>query len=420
MFEKKEIRLVIYYAALILLYMLASFRGIDIGSFARLVVLGLIVGPLFVSHSEWLPAITTLFYTIGTSNYNSTLLPVDPKTYLIVLLIGIFILKQKAKYPVLKPLFALIFLTGFVNLISFGSWESITSTLIWTATFFFYTPFFEEKHVVAFSYVFVIISLVISVSRIVLGSGFTDSYMNGTELERTALIDINYAACVVGMGIISGAIILFKGYAHNIVIKSTVAVTLVISLVTLALNASRTSFLAVAAAILVLLLFSNVKSGYKLLSALLILALIIVLYNNSYFELLEYRVENDVGGGSYRTEIWQKKIDAFFSEGTVINWLFGFGLEPASSLGIRYAFHNDYLAFCCEYGFIGLALFLSLFFIPFKHCGFRNAPALAVIVYLMVVSLTLEPFAAGRLPYYGFWFYALLTTSLTGDKSKLS
>lgn len=417
MFEKKEIRLVIYYIALILLYLLASFNGVDIGSFARVIVLGLIVGPLFISHSEWLPAVTTLFYTIGTSNYNSTLLPVDPKTYLIILLIGVLILRQKIKYPVLKPLIALVFLTGFVNLVTFGSWESITSTLIWIVTFFFYIPFFEEKHVVAFSYVFVIISIVISISRIVLGSGFTDSYMNGSELERTALIDINYAACVVGMGIVSGVIILFKGYAHNIVIKSTVAVTLVISLVTLALNASRTSFLAVAAAILVLLLFSNIKSGYKLLSALLILALIIILYNNSYFELLEYRIENDVGGGSYRTEIWQKKIDAFLSEGTIFNWLFGFGLEPASSLGIRYAFHNDYLAFCCEYGIIGLALFLSLLWIPFKHCGFKNAPALALLAYLVVVSLTLEPFAAGRLPYYAFWFYALLFAVLDENHS---
>jgi len=417
MLEKKDIRLGIYYIVLLLLYIYASFAGLVINSLGRFVILALIVLPPFIYRLEWLPAVTTVFYSIATSNYTSTLLPVGPNTFLIILILGVVLKMPKLKYPISKPLILLLVLTLFVNLTTYGAWESVSSALIWIITFFYYVPFNEKKQVTVFSYGFVFVSFVISVSRILLGSNYTGQYDSISGLDRTILIDVNYAACVVGMGIVSGMILLFNGDIKKNYIKLFISFTIVISLITLAFNASRTSFLALAPTVIVLLLYSKIKLRYKILCSLLVVALLFFMYYNSYLDLLLFRIENDYGVGSTRTEIWQLKIKAFF-DGDFLSRLFGYGYEPARNMGCQMALHNDFLAFCCEYGYLGLVLFLSLFIIPFKHCGFRKSTALASLVYLLCVTMTLEPFAAGRVPYYAYWFYTLLL-SLEDENSSL-
>lgn len=417
MFEAKEIRLIIYYLAIVSLYVVASIVGIDASSVVRFVVLGLLFGPLILGKSEWIPVVTVLFFTLVTSNYATSLLPSDSRTYLFVLLLSMVMFRPKLKYPAITHLVLMAILTCLINFVNYGAWENISETLIILITFFFFVPFNEEKQVVVFSYAFVLISLVISITTYFLGSNYTITYVS-ENLDRTSLVDPNYAACVVGMGIVSGAIILFKGYAKQLVVKIIIVLTMVASLFVLAANASRTSFLAIAAAVVVLLFFSKIKTGYKVLFSALIGGLILFMYNNAYFDILQYRIENDVGGGSNRTIIWEQKLNAF-SNGDIFNQLFGFGYEPGRDLGTGEAFHNDFLAFMVEYGIIGLICLILFFIIPFKHCGIRKskAPALTCLVYIFIVSLTLEPFAAGRLTFYAFWFYTLLFAVLDENPS---
>lgn len=415
MFEKKEIRLILYYFALLALYIISSNYPIEAGSVVRLIVLGLIVGPLFLRKSEWLPPVIVIFSSLANINYVTPFLPTVNTTYLVVLLLGLVISRPGRKKVSVLPLVLLTIFTFLTNFLQYGACENITETLLIIILFFYYTPFFEEKQIVVFSYSFVLISLVVVISTAFLGSNYTMTYELGYEgLDRTVLADPNYSACVVGMGIVCGLIALFSGYAKHLVIKIGILVIMVASLFVLSANASRTSFLAIAASGVVLLMYSKIKIGYKLLFCLLVGAVIVYMYNNAYFDILQYRIENDEGGGSNRLIIWAAKFDAF-SQGNIFNYLFGFGYEPGRELGTGEAFHNDFIAFLVEYGIIGLIMLVSLFIVPFKRCGFKNAPALACLVYMFVVSVTLEPFAAGRLPYYAFWLYTLMLSVQDND-----
>lgn len=71
------------------------------------------------------------------------------------------------------------------------------------------------------------------------------------------------------------------------------------------------------------------------------------------------------------------------------------------------AFHNDFIAFLCEYGFWGLMLFIKWLYYPIQKAKDNKMVVLAVVGYIAACGLTLEPVTAGRFTYYVFWLYAL-------------
>jgi O-antigen ligase len=200
----------------------------------------------------------------------------------------------------------------------------------------------------------------------------------------------------------------------NIGLKVVYITAIVISLPTLLLNASRGAMLSVVCAFVFLSMFSKIKPWQKIGIVLMGAVGVIYLYNNQYFDLLLYRIENDSGGGSGRTEIWEAKFRAF-SQGNIAQILFGNGYYGGMTITGRYmGFHNDFVGFLVEYGIVGLCLLLYMLYYPirmFFKRGIIQPDVMVIVFYLATCFITLEPFGLALLPYYSFYMYALLLSN---------
>lgn len=184
------------------------------------------------------------------------------------------------------------------------------------------------------------------------------------------------------------------------------------------LLASRGGLLCVAISSLILIMFANVRNGYKLIVSFLLIGALVWLYTNDYFQLLEYRILNDSTGGSGRVDIWKMKLSLFASESNVFNWIFGLGHNRALQLSFNnqaIGFHNDFLAILCSYGLIGVGMMVYMIFVlPFKGNTISSRPIIvALVVYLVLACLTLEPLSSGRLTYFAFYYLIILSRSLS-------
>ena len=63
------------------------------------------------------------------------------------------------------------------------------------------------------------------------------------------------------------------------------------------------------------------------------LIVLLVMYNLHFLDLLLLRFESDEGDAGGRTLIWVPRLNAFFCEGDLIQWLFGVGRDKSLVLG---------------------------------------------------------------------------------------
>lgn len=158
------------------------------------------------------------------------------------------------------------------------------------------------------SFAFALMTLVLSLYFLLLKDQFTqDYYAQGSGLERTGWMDPNYFGMVLGMGTVTSIIQISNFRFLGIVEKIFYIATVILSVPTLVLNASRGAILAVAVSFVFVILFSKVNPLYKIVVIIITILFLFYLYNNSYFDLLEYRIAHDSGTGSGRTTIWRKK-----------------------------------------------------------------------------------------------------------------
>ena len=118
----------------------------------------------------------------------------------------------------------------------------------------------------------------------------------------------------------------------------------------------------------------------------------------------------DDGTGSHRTEIWTDKIHAFFESDDILNYIFGLGRSEGLKLGDigDRSPHNDFVGMFIYYGFVGLALFISALAYPIRNCSKEDRPQIAALVlYLLICSMSIEPFCLGNIAYIGFFFYIM-------------
>lgn len=268
------------------------------------------------------------------------------------------------------------------------------------------------------SIAFIIVTIVLCYYFIFFRDNFTESYGKyGTNLERILWTDPNYLGCVIGMGTMCCGIKL-TDKTLNKFIRLILVLIIGISLMVLVMNASRGAIVAVLLSSSILFITSPVKLFYKFVFLGLVIAFLYVLYNNGYFELLEYRVEND-STGSGRTIIWERRLKEF-AQGPTSNIIFGYGHKEALILGTGTTYligcHNDYIAFLVTYGIIGLFLFLNILAFPIvkiistkQFLGMSHVFTLTS--YIAICCITLEPFTLGRIPYHMFYLYIILVVN---------
>lgn len=372
--------------------------------------------PALIKASEFVPTLIIGFSGIALYGFAYSYMPTYLPVYLGSLFIFylLFIRTSKNQFKVPKRFIGLGIYTLFIDLITNLQPDNITYSIFIVGIMgLFLDKYISKETMAKLSFAFSLCTIVLSMYFLLFQDMFTrDYYAQGSGLERIGWMDANYFGMVVGMGLVTAIIELTKFKDLGIIEKNFYIATLIFSLPTLILNASRGAILAVCISFTIIVIFSKMGRSLKTLIIFATVAFLIYLYNNNYFELLAYRINNDSNGGSGRTEIWVKKLSAFF-EGDKLLWLIGYGNVGGKELGMGWAFgsHNDYVAILCAYGAIGLLFFISMLLYPIiklKKRATGRPLVLAAFAYILTMCFTLEPYTAGRLSYFFFYFYVLV------------
>lgn len=409
---KRNFLVIFYYIILLLLF--ASWQSIDVvpGAAIRIAYFAAVLLPTFFVVKDWFVMVIATFTSLALFGYTSSYMPVMAYSYLAVTAFFVFFYRGN-RYPFggfLIPLmiFALFHIT-FINAFE-GELYPISTTMLLSILLLLLYKRNSGNTLQFFSYAFIAVSIVMSIQFLTMGKDMISVYSNELGIDRQGYKDINYSACVVGMGVISSIVELFSRKNTN-TMKIVLIVAILLSLFTMIMNASRGSLLGVAAGTVIILFASHVKTSYKVLCIIGICAFVFYLYNNDYMELVLYRIQNDDGTGSERSVIWMSKYHAFISKGDVQTLLLGNGLQGARDLGMKGSTHNDFLSFLFSYGILGFCMFMYLFFIYPIRCKSANKTIIiAALAYLFVCCFTLEPLAKGYHAYYYFWLYIIMMT----------
>lgn len=419
---KDSKQLYYYYAVLFTVNLIAGLRyhG-EASTMMRLGFLLLVIVPAF-QHIKLMPAIISLFFISSTAGYIEGLMPSQLYWYATISVLAVFSLSAShisfGEVPIV--LWLLLFLVTLVNMLEGMSIEHITYSMFIISCFCLILQRRNDEVVSLFSLVFALISLSLSIMFIMADPADTASY-SYSGLERVmAFADPNYFACTLGMGALTSMIELFRPVKKPFYLKAFYIFVTVFSFVILILNASRGGVLSFAVATAIIIFFSRIGKTGKLATIAALALLIVFIYKNDYFALLEYRLQNDTGGGSQRTSIWIYKLTAFTQDSNFLHWLVGNGHNVGLALGgsqFGYGsgkvlgFHNDFIAFLVDYGIIGLSLFVGLLYTMYRQAK-KNKPmqvfCYAALIYIIIQAMTLEPFTAGGLPIWVFAMYTLL------------
>ena len=348
-------------------------------------------------------------------------MPYDLYIYLIITFSICFVLKKfrhvkKENLPLFFPIFLVyIFLIDVTSVIGVPgtSWfYDISVSLLMIILFLLLIQDNLELSINLISLSFTVITIYFSILLFSYKEQFTTTY-DASGLERVGWTDPNYLGMIMGMGTVLALCKLFdKEFKNLSLFPKLINISAVaLSIPALLMLASRGAMLSVIVALVLIVIFSRVSKSYKILVVLAAAYCIVWLYDNQYFDLLIYRIENDAGGGSNRTDIWAMKLGLFFN-GDFLQMLFGYGYYGGMHISGRIVgFHNDYIGFLVEYGIIGCVCFLYMLIFPLIKTP-RNSPnfirILAVVAYIASCSFSLEPYTAGRFPYYVFYLYGLL------------
>lgn len=229
-----------------------------------------------------------------------------------------------------------------------------------------------------------------------------------TDLYRgTIRLDPNYAAFFV---LISIAIILTMLTQYSAVISGKLKILLsgsaVLAVITMAIFASRTSFIILGFLVIAYLLFNFKDIKTVAFSSLGIVALFYVLNYYGFFDniLLRFGLLN-TGTGGERLIIQQQLLKSLFGS-DLLRVLFGNGYLTASYFGLKMQAHNTYVSVLHGFGMLGfltyLAYLLNIFF-GLNRGYYRSF--LIMFFFLCLYGLALEPYHMWE----GITFFAVLS-----------
>lgn len=409
--------LYIYYS--VLLFIMMSWTNLDAAPpmLLRLTFLGAVLYP-GIKDKSLVPIGIICFWSLAVNGYAYSYMPTMTYLYTYVLIgFYLFFNKKNSKVPVVYWEWRFNIIASFyillIDIITNSAIEPIAYSLIILCVLPLYINKIEDRHLNLFSIVFMVVTIVLSFYSLTTQEQFSGSYGEFEGIERSGWMDPNYLAMVVGMGALEGFYNIISRDKKGAIYIILGVGAFLIAIPAMLLVASRGAFTCLLGGISILIIFSNTHKKYKFLCILIAIGFVIYLYSNSYFDLMEARMEEDDGTGSNRTLIWNNKIMYFLHEGNVFNYLFGFGGFGGLTLGTGqiHGFHNDYIAFLVCYGIVGFLMFFYFLICSIlkvnKSAGERFH-VYANVFYVALASLTLEPIFFGNFHYYAFLFYTLL------------
>ena len=376
--------------------------------------LAILTFPLFYFKPALTPIVLTLFLTTSMNSFSMSFMPASRLFYIIIVL-AIVIINYQKQHMRSQIILVALFLTAFLTNLLMGKSElSAVNDYYFSLLMVFMFPFLIEgddpQYPHLFSYAFILTSLALSLLYLLFGDQFTGAT---DDMERAYWMDPNYWGMVVGMGATAALIELFFNKNNKILLTAVLILTIVVSVPTLFLVASRGAVLSFAIVFVIIIIASKAKKWVKLIAVIGATVFVVLLYNNGYMDIFLYRVlkEGTLEEGGGRLNVWRTKIHLFLNSNP-IHWIIGFGNEMGTRLGGsqlsggRYmGFHNDYLAYLVEYGLLGLILFLYWILSPLRKATHNRSIVLGVTAYVATCCFTLEPITIGNFPYFAFLFY---------------
>ena len=385
-----------YYFVIILIMALWDGIGVVVPMAFRMMFLAMTFAPL-IKWKELFPAVFVSTVTISFNAFTSPLLPTSISFYIIILL-GFAFFSSIRKMVLPSIIFIIVFvLMTVVDIITQGGFARPTTRVAMCLLAFVIIMGDGEKSNEHMPYAFMIIAIVLSYWSIFRPEARMQAAHAVEGFEEVGVwTDPNYIGCMIALGaVVAINELMLRKKTLLKTIFSTI--TLLLSIFALAYLASRGAIITLMAGTIVLVLFDNkAKMLKKLLFMMLMASFLVFMYKSSYFDLAIARFQDEsMVTGTSRTIIWQQKLDAFFNEGSLMNWLFGFGHIGGFEIGHfgqARAFHNDFVAALVEYGFVGLILFIYTFYYAIK-CSPKSSrlTVCALLAAYVAVGMTLEP-----------------------------
>lgn len=410
--------LILYYLALLMVMVSWTDTEQAPNIALRLMFLFAVVIPPAIVDKSFLAPAVICFMAITQNGFAHSYMPETLWYYVVLLFVMFLVLRPFHNFKMPTYIWVAFLYVAVVDLITGFAVEKITMTFVVGALLTTFASRHSEKDINLWSMGFVMMSLVLSSLFLLNRDKFAEAYYS-QGLERTTWMDPNYFGMVIGMGTVI-ALLELVGRKDNIVrlkyqtlIKAIYIATVLLSLLTLVLNASRGALLATGAVAIFAIMFSGGKTYLKLISIITILIGIVFIYYNSYYDLLVYRMENEnTEGGNGRVVLWTKKLYAYL-DGDFASIIFGNGYQGGLQLGFsnKCGTHNDYLSFLIEYGIIGFIMFINMLIRPIIH-AFRHKSkqfnVTMLMLYLAICCFTIEPITGAYVPDLFFYLYILL------------
>lgn len=416
--------LYVYYA--ILLVTMMSWTDINSSPplLFRLTFLTLVCFPACIDRNSIMPAALICFWGTTINGYSFSYMPYPAYTYVAVLIVLLPFMWRSSKPIVtysgmfLIPGMALFLLLR--DLIGDLEIQFNAISLLIISLLPIYMNKWDSKAIEKMEIAFMVMSLILSYYSFTTRSLFYGDFGSFAGEKRSIWADPNYLSAVMGMGALIGIKQVISIRKTNLSNRILGVFTFAVTFIAMLALASRGGMLCLLISTIILLLFSKVNPVLKATIIICAVIFLVILYTNSFFDMLEERINSDDGTGSERTIIWSRRLSAFANSNNPLKILFGYSFHGGLKLGMPYEFgsHNDFVAFLAEYGIVGLCMFIAFLLIPIinlHNLKEVKVEVFAGVIYLGLACCTIEPFASGRSTYYLFWFYLTMLSVMTNN-----
>ncbi len=425
--SKKKGLIIVYYLLLFLVLALYTDLSQSPNIIIRLGYLAALVIPLY-SNLELLPAVFVCALGITKNTFAYPFLPTESYYYvLLALVFAVISLLRKRKLSV-TPFFVIILVYVAINDVLLQNHFSNLAVSIFLILLFHLCFQVEPDTSLTFlPFAFIIITIVLSYWVLFFKDVQVIVYNSAGDMDQMGWMDPNYCGCVLGAGLVlSIRELLFTKNTKVFVFFHSIVI--IVALLALLRIGSRGVLISLAIATVFLVSSSRVRFSTKLILIIVSLVLFVFLLNNHYLDLIIARFNNGDQTGSHRTEIWASKLNGFFSnDGNLLKLVFGYGQEEGLKLGsyklssAGTSAHNDFIGILVYYGLFGLALLLMAFAYPVKICSSRSTfQIIALLAYLFVCSMTIEPLSHGNIVYIGMLYYTIQLARQSKTSTKLN
>lgn len=409
--------LYIYYFSLVLILALYTNMGSSPNAVIRSAYLVALLVPM-INKPELLPGVMICVLSIARNSFAYPIIPTDIYFHVTIALFFAVLSLHRHNYITGTNY---LFLIALIY-VSIHDWLILGVLSPMALMFVIFTAYFMcVERITEIGKDFLTLAflvLALSISFWVLFRPETQQAVKDAEenMHEYSWTDANYFSLFLGTGIVVAVMNLMSGYVNKLYAAISLFSAVIVSMALLTL-ASRGAILATIIAIAAMYLLSQQGKWKKFYVTIIVAIFIFLLYTNQYFDLAISRFGEEDGSGTGRTQIWAAKFEAFSLDSNLFDWIFGIGQKAGILLGRNegvlggkgMSTHNDYLSILFYYGIVGVILFFSALAYPLRICTKAVRPyILALLLFLMTCSMTIEPFARGSVAYWGLFFFIII------------